>query len=126
MNGKFVLDTNTIIYHLQGLTPWSIFLSNLPAASLSVSIITRMELLAWDGLTLKGERQIRTFLDKVNIAPLDHSIENEAIALRRNTRLKLPDAIVAATAVILKAALVTNDRTLASLDWLDLKVVIPT
>ena len=47
MNGSFVLDTNTIIYHFQGLKPWSDFFNGLRRDQVLVSVITRMELLAW-------------------------------------------------------------------------------
>ena len=125
MNGNFVIDTNTIIYHLQGLQPWTDFLKGLHPKYGLVSVITRMELLAWDGLTSKGETQVHSFLGLVKIVPLSEPVENEAIVLRRKTRLKLPDAIVAATAVICEATLVTNDKTLGALKWPNLKIINP-
>jgi predicted nucleic acid-binding protein len=47
------------------------------------------------------------------------TIERTAIAIRREgePRLKLPDAIVAATAVFMDAALVTADARLCKLTW---------
>jgi predicted nucleic acid-binding protein len=126
MNGKYVLDTNTVIYHLRGLRPWAGFIKELRPSNIFVSVITRMELLAWDDLTAAGERQIRSLLDSLNITSLSDAIETEAISLRRKARLKLPDAIVAATAVVFEATLVTNDKAMACLNWPDLKVIIPT
>ncbi|MBW4580962.1 MAG: PIN domain-containing protein [Tildeniella nuda ZEHNDER 1965/U140] len=46
---------------------------------------------------------------------IDESIKGVAIALRKQHRLKLPDAIIAATAQSLKALLLTSDLKLASL-----------
>ncbi len=43
--------------------------------------------------------------------------ELATIAFRRGARLKLPDSIIAATAWLIKATLVTRDRRLAALDW---------
>jgi predicted nucleic acid-binding protein len=126
MNGDFVLDTNTIIYYFQGRNPWSDFLKALRPEQILVSVITRMELLAWDGLTFNGEKQVRSFLGLIKIVPLSPPVENEAISLRRQTHLKLPDAIVAATAVVFEAALVTNDQAIAALNRPNLKVIIPT
>jgi predicted nucleic acid-binding protein len=57
---------------------------------------------------------------------LDHSIKEEAIRLRRSARLKLPDAIVVATALVHGATLITNDRTLhnvPNLDFLELPIL---
>jgi len=125
MSGKIVLDTNALIYHFQGLAPWTDFIDGLRRADVSVSVITRMELLALNGLPPDSERTIRAFLEKLNIAPLSAAIENMAILLRRKARLKLPDAIVAATAVVSKAVLISNDKDMAALDWPDLKVMKP-
>ena len=41
-----------------------------------------------------------------------------AIRLRRERRLKLPDAVVAASALVLDAVLLTNDRHLLTLPGL--------
>jgi predicted nucleic acid-binding protein len=126
MNGKYVLDTNIIIYHFRGLSPWTEYINALNQADVCVSVITRMELLAWKEPTPEAERHVLTFLNKLNIALLSPAIEAEAISLRRKTSLKLPDAIVAATAVISDAMLVTNDKTMCALNWPNLKVINPT
>ena len=42
--------------------------------------------------------------------PLDEVVKNETIHLRRALRLRLPDAIVLATAVVAGSELLTNDR----------------
>ncbi|MDR2947214.1 MAG: type II toxin-antitoxin system VapC family toxin [Candidatus Adiutrix sp.] len=125
MNGNFVLDTNAVIYYLRGEKPWADFINSLPPTQVFVSVITRMELLAWKSLTLEGEKQVRSLLATLNIASLSAAIEAEAISLRRNTHIKLPDAIVAATAVVFKAVLVTGDKAVAALNWLQLEVVSP-
>ena len=129
MNGKYVLDTNIIIYHFRGLSPWTDFINGLSPADACntwISVITKMELLAWDEPTPEAEWQVRVFLNRLNIAPLSLAIETEAISLRRKTRLKLPDAIIAATAVITEAVLVTNDKAMGALNWPNLNVIIPT
>jgi len=44
-------------------------------------------------------------------------VKNETIALRRAIKLKLPDCIVAATAIVLNAKLITFDSELLLLEW---------
>ena len=64
----------------------------------------------------KGEEIIvRDFLDKITVVGLDNNIKEFAIALRKNYKLKLPNAIVAATAKSLNANLLTNDLKLRNL-----------
>jgi hypothetical protein len=101
---KRVLDTNAILYILGGklaqpLTPAQYF----------VSIISEMELLSYPSLDDAALAQIRRFLYEVTVVELTEEIRELAIDLRRRHALKLPDAIVAATALSLQAELVTND-----------------
>jgi predicted nucleic acid-binding protein len=59
------------------------------------------------------------FLKDIIIIPFSGAIKHEAIAIRREglPRPKLPDAIIAATAVVLNAKLVTADDKLCRLVW---------
>jgi hypothetical protein len=104
---KRVLDTNAILYLLGGklaepLTPALYF----------VSVISEMELLSYPSLDDAALAQIRSFLSEVTVVELTEEIRELAIGLRRQHTLKLPDAIVAATALSLQAQLVTNDTKL--------------
>ena len=76
----------------------------------AVSQITRMELLGFPGLTESEEAAIQAFLDSCQTILLDQAIEQQAIRLRRTGMFKLPDAIIAATALILNVRLLTLDR----------------
>jgi predicted nucleic acid-binding protein len=92
---------------------------SLPLGILSVSVITRMEVLAKPDHTAKSEKEARDFLGKLIVIPLLGSIERTATFIRRegSPRLKLPDAIIAATAIFLDAQLITADEKLLRLDW---------
>ena len=76
----------------------------------AVSQITRMELLSFPGITRDEERRIDAFLSACHVCRLDERTEQEAIRLRRLTNLKLPDAIIAASALVRGATLLTLDR----------------
>lgn len=84
-----------------------------------------MELLSFHGITPDEERLIRTFLELVSVMPLDTEVEATAIQLRRETRRKMPDAIVAASAVVLHAVLATCDHELAATAFPGLKTHNP-
>jgi predicted nucleic acid-binding protein len=125
MNGptdnKFALDSCTCMNFLNRKIP------SLPANDLFISVITEMELLAKPDITPDAEREIGDFLRGITIMPLSGEIKREAIRIRRAglPRLKLPDAIVAATAVILNAQLVTADERLLKLTWTGFNAVPP-
>ena len=110
---RFVIDTNVAI----DLTVDKI--TALYKGLRLISIVTEMELLAYSRLTPEAEQTRIDFLESTTIIPLDVVVKNEAIRIRRfgSPRLKLPDAIIAASAVILDATLVTNDETILRLDW---------
>jgi len=58
-------------------------------------------------------------LAKLTLTNLDEPIKTKAIQLRRQHTLKLPDAIIAATALTLKVPLFSNDLRLNRLSDLD-------
>jgi len=89
-----LLDTNVALYLLGGRLA-----QPLPMGSYGVSVITEMELLAWSSLTTEEERTVREFLERLVICDLTPSIRSRAVQLRRAQHLKLPDAIVCATAM---------------------------
>lgn len=117
MNGKFLFDTNSIVYYLQGRQEWVEFIDHQDLTIRFVSVITRMELLAYPGISPSEEERIQRFLSDVFVVPLGDGIEATAIAIRRAKRLKLPDAIIAATSIFLTATLLTNDLHLTELIW---------
>jgi predicted nucleic acid-binding protein len=110
ITSNFVLDTNIALYHLGGQLQ-----HNLPTGLYSVSIITEMELLSYSSITPTEEQRIRQFLARLQILNLTEAIKQTAIDLRKRNRLKLPDAIIAATAFELDATLLSNDIKLTKI-----------
>lgn len=105
-----LLDTNVVLYFLGGR------LTNpLPSGQYFVSVITEIELLSYPSLSSDEEVQIRDFLAKIIVVELESSIKDLAITFRKQYRLRLPDAIIAATAQVLNAILFTNDVRLVNL-----------
>lgn len=107
---RFVLDTNVILYFLGGCLA-----DPFPAGAYAISVISELELLAYPGLVSSEEQRIRDFLADVPITDLTPSVKQHAVNLRKRFGLKLPDAIVAATALALDAVLLTNDQRLLAL-----------
>lgn len=116
MNGiDHLLDTNIVIGLLKGSEP-AVMLAKQHSLTLSragISQITRMELLGFPGLEAAEEQATRAFLGACRVILLDEHIEQEAIRLRRAGLLKLPDAIIAASALVSGARLLTLDQRLA-------------
>ncbi len=102
-----LFDTNTALYLLGGRLA-----EPLVSGEYFVSVITEMELLSYPSLEAQQEAQIQSFLNKVTIVNLNGEIKRFAIELRRARKLKLPDAIIVATAMAIEAELLTNDQKL--------------
>lgn len=107
---KIVLDTNAVLYLLSGRLAQA-----LPSAEYFVSTITELELLSYPVLKPEEESEIHDFLNDVTVVDLNRDIKAAAIALRRQHRLKLPDALIVATAQQLEAELLTNDTKILGL-----------
>jgi predicted nucleic acid-binding protein len=74
-----------------------------------VSVIVKLELLKYPDITPDEEQAVIEFLRLVPIMPLNESVVSQTIALSRSTKLKLPDAIIGATAIVYNAEVVTRD-----------------
>ena len=104
-----VSDSNIILYKLRGELA-----EPLPQVGVLISVITEIELLGFHGISVAEEAGIRAFIAGTTVVPLNERIKEEAIHLRKTLRLRLPDAIVLATASVTNSELLTNDRDLAA------------
>jgi hypothetical protein len=104
-----LLDTNAALYLLGGRLA-----NSLPEDRYAVSFITEMELLSYPHLSAEEEENVRAFLASVEVCGLSQGLKVLAIGLRRQHGLKLPDAIICATAMERNATLWTNDQKLAN------------
>jgi len=90
-----------------------------------ISVITRIEVRSWPGYADASPAMAvaEALLSTLREEPLTDPIVQAAIVLRRNYRIKVPDAIVAATAKVLGLPLMTNNtedfRRVAGLKLMD-------
>ena len=116
MNGtKIVFDTCAVLLLLKGKYELSSVGINIDTALQYISVITKMELMAKSDMKPEEEQAIRHFIADVTVSPLDEVVERKAVEIRRMTKIKLPDCIIAATAIALEAVLITGDPHLLHL-----------
>lgn len=113
-----VFDTNIVIDALSGLSEADE--EYLRYERVLISRITWMEVLAG----VQGDDvQVRDFLQTLfEIVPLDLVVAETAVALRRAHRVRLPDAIIWATAKVNNAVLVSRNTKDFSPDWDGIRV----
>ena len=112
MATRFLLDTNVAIYFLKNSLPEnarSFLVAALADGQTTISFITQIELLAFPTISLQEEIAIVDFIEFFSPVGIDEAIVSECISIRRKTKLKLPDAIIAATALIYKLELITSN-----------------
>ncbi|WP_462267531.1 type II toxin-antitoxin system VapC family toxin [Mucilaginibacter sp.] len=119
MNGtEIFIDTNICIYLLGG----DVNLADLlEGQTVFISIITEIELYASKNLSSAEIEIIDTFIQSVNIVELDKDVKLKAIELRRTGLLKLPDSIIAASAINKNIPIVSADKAFGKIS--DLEVI---
>jgi predicted nucleic acid-binding protein len=83
---------------------------------IQMSVISRIELLAWPRASMSQILALNSFINICIVHNLNEKIIIKTIELRKDHRIKLPDAIIAATAI-------TNDLTLITRNIADFKKV---
>ena len=121
---RFVLDTNAVIFLTsRGSIISPGFLDELNKADLFISGISEIELFSKSAMPPDEENKLRIFIsDRIPVIDLTEAVKKETITLRRKTKLKLPDCIIAATAIAINAVLLTADKKLFDLSWPGLRV----
>ncbi len=114
---KYVLDTNAVLYILAGDESLAQLLFG---ELLFISIISEIELLSYKNIIQSEQHQIQKFLKEFQICGLDKEIKEQSILVRRTYNLKLPDSIIAATAINLDIPLVTSDKQFKKVKELEL------
>jgi predicted nucleic acid-binding protein len=113
MGLKYLWDTNTVIYYLQKN------FSDEVQASLNIvintykpaiSVITEIELQCWKAATSNDLVILKSFVADCVVFELDTALKSKIIDVRKTYNIKLPDSIIAATALLNELTLITNDN----------------
>jgi len=107
---RYVVDTNIWIYAVAGITPVKTFLQRtVEKAWIGYSAISRLEAFGYPGICEDEEKALGAILSTFHEVAVSSPVIDAAIGVRRRYKLKAPDAIIAATALVLESALVTRD-----------------
>ena len=117
--GLILSDTNVIIYLLDGDKAIAeLFDENI----ISISFITELELLSARKYSQSQEVKIKEFIQELKIYEYNNLIKNACINLRQKYSLKLPDAIIAATALIYQLPLFTSDKQFSEINEIEISL----
>jgi len=109
MGKKYILDTNVVLDFMGKNFPENTqnTLAEIIDEELNISLITKIELLGFSDVN----QNLEDFVSCANILALNDSIVNKTIELRRKYKKKLPDTIIAATAIVHNLTLVTRNTS---------------
>jgi len=106
----FLIDTNILIYHIQGAERTIDFISGLVSRnSFNISVLTKIEFLGWDKHSDEGYEKCRKLLEPAHVYSVDQDIAEKAIELKKRKKIKLADAVIAATALLNNLKLATRN-----------------
>ncbi len=104
---ELLIDTNIAIYLLNGDTTIS---NLLQGRKVYISFITELELLCSKSNSKQDIKKIELFLEHCQILDVNPKIKRLTVSIRKSHALKLPDAIVGATALYLECPILTADK----------------
>ncbi|HEX8462541.1 MAG TPA: type II toxin-antitoxin system VapC family toxin [Segetibacter sp.] len=108
MEQQYLMDTNVVIDYLGNKLPpgGSLFIDNLFPV---ISVISRIEILGWFGSTPTQLNRLNTFINNAFSFGLTENIILKTISIRQEYKIKTPDAIIAATAIVYNHILLSHN-----------------
>jgi predicted nucleic acid-binding protein len=103
----FLFDTCILVDYLRGIEAARVEIDACEERP-AISIVGRIELLA--GAPETSEKATQALLGRFTVLPLDDATADRAVLIRREKRLKLPDAVILASAQTSGRLLVTRDE----------------
>jgi len=112
MGLKYLWDTNTVIYYLQkhfSATQEKLMDGIINNYRPAISVITEIELLCWKNAASEDLIVLNSFISDCTVFGLEQDIKLKTIEVRKQHKLKLPDSVIAATALTNKLTLISHN-----------------
>lgn len=106
MSGKSFLFDSNIIIRLSKQDPEIVDFINDSSLKF-ISVVTYMEVLGYPFASKAEEDFVKKLVNLFALIHIDQDIADQTVKIRKKQKIKLPDAIIAATAQIHKCKLVT-------------------
>lgn len=124
MGTEYLIDSNAVIDFCNGKLPLAGRELLFSIVQPKISVITHIEVFGFPEISRTEEKLLNDFVSIALIYPLDIDVAKKSIEIKKKARIKLPDAVIAATALI--HGLVLISRNLADFDKITgLKVLNP-
>lgn len=123
---QYLIDTNVVSNYLS--SAFSIagmqLMDKVIDAVPNLSVITQIELLCWK-IDITTEQKVKEFISDSNVLDITPDVVVQCVELRKNKKIKTPDAIISATALVYGYTMITiNEKDFANIKGL--KVLNPS
>ena len=107
MGTRYILDTNVVLDFMGKNFPEDIqnTIAEIIDEEINISLITKIELLGFSNV----KQNLVDFVSCANVLALTDEVVSKTIELRRKYKRKLPDIIIAATAMVHNLTLSTRN-----------------
>jgi toxin FitB len=117
MGTRYLIDSNILIKFQGNLMPENVqyYVSDIIDKDFNISVICEMDVLGHNAASIEVEE----FINLANIVGIDKAVRITTIRLRKLYKIKLPDAIIAATSLVNDWTLLTqNDKDFRKIEGL--------
>ena len=121
MEERYLIDTSAVIKYLNATLPASglRLIDEIIDTESVISLITEIELRVWEPTDATDKEIYELFVNGSTVLDLNRDIVDQTIEVRKKYRLKLPDAFIAATAIVNNFTLIAdNDKDFRKVDIL--------
>ena len=118
--GEYLIDTNVISgYFSETLSVSALdFLGKVIDNVPNLSVITEIEALSWINADKDKERILREFIGDSTIWGVTPQVVQQCVSIRRSRKIKTPNAIIAATAIVNNLILISSDANFVGVQGL--------
>ena len=109
MGRKILIDTNVAIGYVGNRLDNHLMnaLDEILNEPYHLSVINKIEILGYPHLSSEDEKVFNLLINNAVLHPMDNAIVKKTIEIRKNYRIKLPDAIIAATCLVYQLEIFT-------------------
>jgi predicted nucleic acid-binding protein len=108
MEQRYLIDTNVIIDNFGNKLPEKAK-TLVYSIDLTVSAVTKIEVLGWINATKEQLQPLYDFMKEVNILPINEAVIEKTITIRQTKKIALGDALIAATALVYDLVVISRN-----------------
>jgi predicted nucleic acid-binding protein len=110
MEQRYLIDTNVVIDNFGNKLP-EMAKTLLYSIDLTVSAVTKIEVLGWINATREQLQPLYDFMEIASILPINEAVIEKTIAIRQSKKIALGDAIIASTALVYDLVLISRNTS---------------